>query len=377
MGSDIHLPAMPTIVRDLHTSDFMAQLVFIIFFVGAAFSRMIWGPISDIYGRRKVLFILLSIQIPSQFMCIIATNVWSLLFWRAFQSLGAGVISVIGTAIIADIFEEKERAKYYGYLELSFPIGFIIAPVLGAYLVDTFHTWRAGFIAVFIFLIITLIACYFIIPETRSKTEKSEPLRIKSYLKVICHREFFTFASVISAVIGVFILYVVNAPFIYMVNMGISTDEFAFFQLLPMIFNILGLFVYKSLLSKFSVKQITRLGLKLLTLVLPMYFGIAFGFFSESVYNYVLAVCIQSLIVPLFIPGLTSRCMDIFPDSKGLASSCLGGFRSFYQVTITIIISYYISASAQALFFVKGVVITFAIIGFFYVDRNARRKHKK
>lgn len=372
MGSDIHLPALPNLVADLNTTEFLGQMVFMMFFVGASFSRLIWGPVSDKIGRRKVLFILLGVQIPSQFMCMIADNIYSLLFWRAFQSLGAGVVSVVGTAIIADLFKEKERAKYYALLELSFPIGFIIAPVLGAYLLEMTGTWRTGFQVYFVALILILLICYFVVPET-NKSKNTEAFRLNAYFKVIGDLRFFVFTSVVSLIVASYVLYVVNAPFIFITDYHVSPTLYAIYQLLPMVFNFLGLLLYRYVLVSRSIYEASALGMKSLIIVLPIYFIIAIDLFPIEPWVIVLAVCIQSLIVPLVIPGLTSMAMDLFPNSKGLASSCIAGFRSFYQVMITILFSYFVASTANYVFMMKFLIVGSAIASFLWFKSASQR----
>jgi multidrug resistance protein len=375
-GSDIHLPALPMLVKDLGTTDFLGKLVFIIFFIGASVSRFIWGPISDYIGRRKVMFLLLGIQIPSQYMCIVANNIETLLFWRAFQSLGAGVISVVGTAIIADVFKDKNRVSYFALLELSFPIAFIIAPILGAILLDIFDTWRAGFALVFIFLIIVFLLVYFIVPETRS-VQIQEPFEMRHYWKVISDLRFFTYSTVSSLIIASYVLYVVNAPFIYIVGLKLGNEKYAVVQFLPMVFNLFGLYLYKLLLNKLSVTQVADIGLKALIVVIPLYLGIASGYLPMHAEVLVSAVCVQSLLVPFILPGLTSRSIDLFPKRKGLVSSCLGGFRAIYQVSITTLFSYFIGSNTAQLFLIQAIIVSAAISGYYYVEHKRIRSNEK
>lgn len=370
MGSDIHLPALPFLVADLGGTEFQGQLVFLIFFVGASFSRLIWGPISDKFGRRRVMFILLGLQIPTQIMCIFAQDIMSLIFWRALQSLGAGIISVVGTAIIADIFREKNRAKYYALLELSFPIGFMIAPVLGAWLLEYTGSWRAGFIFFLGLLFLVLIICYFVIPET-NKVKSNDVISLGSYITVMTNLDFFVYTSVVSLIIASYILYVVNAPFIFISDYSISPTVYSIYQLLPMLFNLLGLLIYRYILNSNSIYNASKIGMKALTAVLPFYLFFAVSPVTLEPWMIVAAVCLQSLIVPLIIPGLTSMAMDLYPNSRGLASSCIAGFRSFYQVAVSVSFGYFMSTTTSYIFMMKFLIVFSAIVSFFWLARKS------
>ena len=140
--STIVATAMPTIVADLGGLKFFAW-TFGVFFLGQAITIPIYGRLSDIYGRKRMLYIAITVFLVASIACGFARSMATLIAFRALQGLGAGGIQPVATTIIGDVFTPVERAKYQGYLSSVWGISAVIGPLLGALLLR--FTWSAIF----------------------------------------------------------------------------------------------------------------------------------------------------------------------------------------------------------------------------------------
>lgn len=328
IGTDIHLPALPDLQDDLKTTEFKAQLVLVVFFMGAIISRLIWGPFSDMYGRRKAMLITIGLQIISQFGAVSAHNIDWLIFWRALQSLGAGVISVVGTAVISDLFRGDRRVRYLSLQEMGMPIAYVIAPILGAFIFAKCGTWRAIFMVTLIAQIIAWICFYILLPETmKIKTHTEFGKTFRNYAIILRDVDFFLLNMISSIAMGSYMMFVVLSPFIYMTDFGVSVADFAFFQFTPMILNILASFLYRRLADVMGSAYSIKLGLKMLYVLPPIYLCLGLHIITPTPYTVLTAICIQTFIVPFFLPGLLSKSIDLYPDNKGMAVSASASLR--------------------------------------------------
>ena len=364
MAMDIHLPSMPIMVRDLQTTEFMVQLVLIFFAFGAIFSRLLWGPVSDLYGRRKIMLLTIGIQTAGQLGCSLAPNIETLITIRAIQSFGAGISSVLGTAIIADLFSHRtERARILGLLEMSFPIAFVLAPIIGAVLVEATGGWRANFILILFFCIVAWILVYKYIPETHiPKKNERTTILFKTYFKLLQHVKFVSYSAMVGIVVATYMMFVINAPFIYISDFGLSVSTYAIYQFIPMLFNMFSVLVYRHVVNLFGISKCARYGIAALTSMIPIYFIIGLLNYKWPAEVILTIICLQSAIVPFIIPGFTAKALDKFPDIKGMSSSAIGSIRSICTSFGMFFGSYVVGSNFEDLFITMGSMLIIVAI---------------
>jgi DHA1 family bicyclomycin/chloramphenicol resistance-like MFS transporter len=330
------------------------------------------------YGRRKVMLITIGLQIISQVGAFSAPDIDWLIFWRAVQSMGAGVISVVGTAIISDLFIGDRRARYMSFQEMSFPIAYVIAPVLGAFIFEACGTWRAIFMFTLIAQVIAWFCFFFFLPETmKGKTHTEFKKTFKQYSIIIRDGDFILLNMLNSIVVGSYMMFVVLSPFIYMTDFGISPLDFAYYQFTPMILNILASIIYRRLVDMCGATYCLKMGLKALFVLLPIYFGIGFGVIPCTAHTVLTAVCMQSFIVPFFIPGVASKSIDLYPDNKGMAASVSASLRGLCMSATMLFGIYYIGSDVHKVFLTKGILILLTVSIFVNLTQGNRRHRLK
>jgi EmrB/QacA subfamily drug resistance transporter len=127
--------ALPTIVTQLHGNNYYTWVV-TIYLLTATISGPIYGKLSDLFGRRPMVMIGVSLFLVGSALSGLSQEMWQLVAARGLQGLGAGAIFPIALAVIGDLFTPAERGKYQGLFGAVFGISAIIGPALGGFLTD-------------------------------------------------------------------------------------------------------------------------------------------------------------------------------------------------------------------------------------------------
>ncbi|ASW56761.1 MDR family MFS transporter [Plantactinospora sp. KBS50] len=132
--------ALPEIAGDVGGLDQLSWII-IVYHLASAASTPLWGRISDLYGRKRLLVAAVTVFLAGSALCGLAQNLIELVAFRAVQGLGAGGMMTLSMAVIADLVAARERGRYQGYLQLVFALAGVVGPVLGGLIVDG-ASWR-------------------------------------------------------------------------------------------------------------------------------------------------------------------------------------------------------------------------------------------
>jgi MFS transporter, DHA1 family, multidrug resistance protein len=146
LSTDLYLPALPTMTKYFHVPEYQTNLTLILFFVFYSLATLVWGPLSDKYGRRPVLLIGLSIYAVAGALCGLSSDIFLLMLFRVLQAIGAGAASAVATAIVKDVYQGKKRESILALVQSLIIISPAVAPVIGALLLSL-TSWRGIFVA--------------------------------------------------------------------------------------------------------------------------------------------------------------------------------------------------------------------------------------
>ena len=147
--------AMPTISKSLNGFNLISW-VFSSYLLTSAVSTPVYGKLSDLYGRRKIIVTGIIIFIIGSFLCALSTSMVHLILFRTIQGIGAGSILTISFTIVGDIFEIEERAKIQGTLNTVWGIAGLIGPFIGGFILD-YLSWHWIFLINVPFGIISIV----------------------------------------------------------------------------------------------------------------------------------------------------------------------------------------------------------------------------
>ncbi|WCR58291.1 MAG: Bicyclomycin resistance protein [Wolbachia endosymbiont of Ctenocephalides felis wCfeJ] len=268
MATDLYSVALPSIANHFNVEGSVVQLTISLNLVGLAISGLIYGPLSDHYGRRPIMLIGMAIFALASVMCYVADNIVLLILIRFIQGIGAGVASVVGYAAIRDMYSGSEYSRVISKLNMVVALSPGIAPVVGSYIVSHGYNWKFLFFIMSLAAIAMLIFIYFKLQETLtvSKNETSVANLIigifKQYILIFRNYRFLGFSTIHGLTFMWLWAYVANYPFIFE-SMGIEVQYFGYFISIIVIFFIIGTLINRKCVPKIGVSRMLIIGLML------------------------------------------------------------------------------------------------------------------
>lgn len=245
LSTDLYLPALPTMSAFFHVSAGLTNLTLVSFFLFYAVGTLLWGPISDKYGRKPVLLSGSAVYVAASVCCAIAPDVYVLIGARIVQGLGAGAITAVSMALIKDCFEGKRRETILALVQSMAGIAPMIAPVLGAFIL-TFTSWRGSFwlLAAIGALCLLLAVLY---EETLPQEERYDGTILGSLgrLFVVGKNIGFLAPCVIFALYSIpFMGYIAISSYIYVDYFGLSEQLYSYFFAANACLSLIGPMLY-------------------------------------------------------------------------------------------------------------------------------------
>ncbi|WP_131195351.1 multidrug effflux MFS transporter [Lichenihabitans psoromatis] len=226
---DMYLPALPTIATDLHASTGATQMTLMAFFLAFGLCQLIYGPWSDVSGRKMPLFIGVAVFAAGSVGCGLAPSVGWLIVFRIIQGIGAAAAMVIPRAVIRDLHTGPEATRLMALVMLVFSVSPILAPLFGSALIVPFG-WRAVFVAVTIAAIVGLTLIVTVLPETRPLEQRVQAsLRnVLGGFALLFHDWRFlglTFTGGLG--MASFFVFLANSSFIYIDHFGLTPTQYS------------------------------------------------------------------------------------------------------------------------------------------------------
>ncbi|PZE09535.1 Bcr/CflA family drug resistance efflux transporter, partial [Pseudomonas sp. 57B-090624] len=150
LSIDMYLPSLPLIARDLGAPEARVQLTIGVFLAGLCLGMLAYGPLSDRFGRRRLLLGGIALYLAASLGCALAVEVEHLLAWRLLQALGGAAASVLARAIVRDLFPVGDAARVLSLMHLVTMFATLVAPLLGGYLM-LLAGWRSLFLLLMAF----------------------------------------------------------------------------------------------------------------------------------------------------------------------------------------------------------------------------------
>lgn len=165
LSIDLYLPALPAIAQGLATSVEAVQLSITVFLAGFSAGMLFYGPLSDRFGRRRVLLGGIGLFVVASLACTLAMAIEQLLVARFLQALGGGAASVLARAVVRDVYAPTEAIRRLSLMAMVTAVAPLLAPLLGSLLLDVCG-WRGTFVALLVWGGLSLVVVGLRLPET-------------------------------------------------------------------------------------------------------------------------------------------------------------------------------------------------------------------
>ena len=147
LSIDMYLPSMPTIAKQFNVADSTVQLTISCYLLGFSLGQLLFGPLTDSYGRRKILTSGLIIFIIAVFCCGLATSINQLITARFFHGIAASATTIVINALMKHIYRDRDEfSKMMSFVMLISNVAPLLAPIIGGFILFWFD-WQANFYA--------------------------------------------------------------------------------------------------------------------------------------------------------------------------------------------------------------------------------------
>jgi DHA1 family bicyclomycin/chloramphenicol resistance-like MFS transporter len=328
LAIDMYLPGFPKIAKDLGSTMSMVQITLAVFLLGLAVGQVLWGTLSDRVGRRLPLVLGCVLLAGTAATCAAAHSIHTLIAARFLMGLGASAGVVVSRAVVRDLFDEDEAARFFSLMMIIGGIGPIIAPFLGSLLLACFN-WRAIFWTIAVFTGLCMAAALCNIPETLARENRTRGHLVdvfRAYGRILANRRFLGPALAIGCTSGTLFTYIANSSFVFIELFKVPVALFGFLFATNSIGLYIGGQANRWLLRRFSAEQLLRKGIQAHVGAALLLVGCAWtGWGGFALLFGVLFLSLATL--GLVFPNATAAAMQPFAAEAGSASALLGIFQ--------------------------------------------------
>ncbi|MDG7053223.1 MAG: multidrug effflux MFS transporter [Wolbachia endosymbiont of Alcedoecus sp.] len=324
---DVSVPSFPDMVRYFNVSEGTIQLTIAYNFLGFCIGGLFFGPLSECYGRRRIMIIGDTLLLVGAVGCVFAPSVFWLLISRFIQGIGVST-SVVVFAIVADSYKGDEAVKFIGIMNSVLTVVMAVAPVLGSF-INEIVGWRGNYTSVAILCLISWVLLLFLLPETKKDRDIFNLKKMmKDYGKLSLSSKFMALSLIMSLFSAAYMSFITCGPFLYMETFGLPSAIYALHQSA-----IVGSF---SLVSLFTGKILQKLGAircVIYGVSVIMIWSILLLIFSvitpHSFYLVTISMVIFVIGCAICHAVLFNASLNVFPEIRGTASSAVSFIRSF------------------------------------------------
>lgn len=227
--TDLYLPALPSMAHELDTTTTTSQLSLTASLLGLGAGQLIFGPLSDRFGRIRPLLLSLALLLAASVWCALATNIDQLIVARLLQGIAGAGGAVLSRAVARDLYSGHELTKFFGLLMLVNGLAPIIAPVLGGGLL-TFLSWRGIFGVLATISVLLFIASYAKLHETLpagSRASGGAGAMLKSLATLLRERQFMGLCLTQGFILAGMFSYIGSSPFVLQQIYSLSPVAFS------------------------------------------------------------------------------------------------------------------------------------------------------
>ena len=370
MGTDIHLSSLPEMTKFMGTTQKLMQSSISIFLLGVGCSALVYGPLSDKYGRKPVIMIGISTAIAGNLWATTLSDIEPFLISRFVQGVGSGVSLALSRVVLSDIVQGERYAITSSYITMFTGLSIVFGPVIGS-AIQSWYGWQTNFLVMAAMLFCILVIYALLCPETNRYKNQSIKLHecFANYRSVL-RNDVLLMATVLSGIgMACFVMYTSSSSFILQELFGMSPTDYGWMSA----FVGAGLLVSRSILPKlinsYGMHVVIATGLiiliasgfSLLVLTESGYLSITTFLFSVSgvFFSYTFIVICASAIS-----------MTPFTDKRGAA----GAVYSCSQMGLAFVVNALVSVmSDNSVLIISTTYIALPIIGL-YLCRKIQTK---
>jgi Bcr/CflA subfamily drug resistance transporter len=343
-GSDIYLPAMPSMQLYFHTTVTNIELSIALYMAGFALSPLLYGPLSDAHGRKPIIITGLAIATFGTLMIIFSHHINMFLTGRVIQGIGAGATLSMFRVLMRDVVKGKQMATLSSYTTMLFNLSPIIGLILGGYIAH-YLNWQLCFwllVVIYIgFMLIFGLTC----PETLGQPTPFKPAHaLKHYGDALSHRMLILNALCAGCSFSIVFGFITAGSFIFQHHFHLSALTFGWLG------GLIGLaFIIGKLFNAYTAKRIALKFTMLSGMIMIIIFGSLLLMINNTVITAIAGVFIISGCTGLINSNAMSRAMHSYHKQIGYAASIYSAIQVTTGFITNSILAHYHQLGLQGL----------------------------
>ncbi|WP_374444029.1 multidrug effflux MFS transporter [Stella sp.] len=325
VSTDLYLPSLPALTRDLGSDVASAQLTLSLFLVAFACCQLVYGPLSDRFGRRPVVLGGTVVYLVATLACMVAPTMEALIAARFLQAVGACAGPVLGRAIVRDLYGREGAARVLAYVGAAMALAPAIGPILGGF-VEVWVGWRGNFALLALYSGALLAGVLFLLAESnRNRDPRAlEPRQLaRNYLGFLGSRRYLGYAGAVALGYCGLFAFISGSAHVLIDVVGLSPDRYGFCFAAFVVGYAVGTTLAGRLTMRLGIDRMIGLGAAIAAVGGLAMAGLAWSGI-ESVAAIVGPAAVYMLGVGMIFPNAQAGAMGPFPTKAGAAAAMVG-----------------------------------------------------
>ncbi|HAU9490355.1 TPA: Bcr/CflA family multidrug efflux MFS transporter [Escherichia coli] len=361
LATDMYLPAFAAIQADLQTLASAVSASLSLFLAGFAAAQLLWGPLSDRYGRKPVLLIGLTIFALGSLGMLWVENAATLLVLRFVQAVGVCAAAVIWQALVTDYYPSQKVNRIFATIMPLVGLSPALAPLLGSWLLVHF-SWQAIFATLFAITVVLILPIFWLKPTTKARNNSQDGLTFTDLLRSKTYRGNVLIYAACSAS---FFAWLTGSPFI-LSEMGYSPAVIGLSYVPQTIAFLIGGYGCRAALQKWQGKQL--LPWLLVLFAVSVIATWAAGFISHvSLVEILIPFCVMAIANGAIYPIVVAQALRPFPHATGRAAALQNTLQLGLCFLASLVVSWLISISTPLLTTTSVMLSTVVLVALGYM----------
>ena len=321
LSNDLYVPSLSLVSEGLGISAGSVQLTMSSLLIGFSFGALLYGPLSDRYGRKPSLCLGLAIYVIAAMLSAMSTDLASLVAFRSLQGFGAAAGMVLSRAIILDRWHDEEASRALSWVAIFTFITPVLAPIVGGYLASLGH-WPMVFWAHAVAGALCLLVTLTLLPRVRSFRPSTLLNSIRAYGAILGDAQALGYMLCTGLGFIGLVAFVSNSSFVFIEHFGLAPYEYGFCFSFVMLGASVGSYTNGHYVAQLGISRMIAFGTTILAL------GgtgtLLAALLDAGVVTLLLAILLYAFGIGFVFANAVARTMSRFPHAKGAASALFG-----------------------------------------------------
>ncbi|SFM98445.1 MFS transporter, DHA1 family, bicyclomycin/chloramphenicol resistance protein [Izhakiella capsodis] len=356
LSTDIYLPAMPMLGRELHGD--AEQLTITGFLIGFTIAQLVWGPISDQLGRKVPLIIGMLLFIAGSVGCAISSSMTQMVFWRVFQALGACTGPMLARSMIRDLFSRSRAAAMLSTLMIMMAIAPIGGPLLGGLIIE-FSSWPVIFWLLAVTGVMLLLALL-TLPETLPEERRVRATfngAFSNYFSLLKNGLFLRYTLSLTSYYMAIYAFIAGSPLVYISYYGVSPQHYGWLFAVNIVGVMLISTVNRRLVQRYPLDILLKTALSIASLA-AILLTLAAGMKTGGIVFLAVMMFFTFSMNGVIAATSIAAALDEVPEFAGSASALVGALQYGSGIVSTGLLSLFSDNTPWTMSWIIGLFTT-------------------